>query len=62
LGQPGLIDPRYPRLEDFVGLVGNRDADHAGQPSGYRFAQATADMSSVLPATRIVGADRSCPQ
>jgi hypothetical protein len=28
----GLIDPGYCRLEGFVGLLGDRDADHAAQP------------------------------
>ena len=29
LGRRGLIDPGYPRLEGFVGLLGDREAYHA---------------------------------
>ena len=30
-GRRGLLDPGHSGLEGFVGLVGNRDADHSAQ-------------------------------
>jgi hypothetical protein len=53
LGLWGLIDPGNPHLEGFVGLLGNRDADHAAQPMGPRTA---APSDARLPgAIAVVG-------
>jgi hypothetical protein len=45
-GRWGLMDPGYPRLERFVALLSDRDADHAAQPMR---ARATAPSRATLP-------------
>ena len=50
LGRRGLIDPGRVRFEGFVTLLGDRDADQAGQPIG---GQASAPSLRLSPTAKL---------